>query len=80
MEYVLIWALFGVVSAVVAANKGHPWFGWFFAGVLLGPFGLILALVKPPRGKLCPRCAELVKDEASVCRHCGTELEPVATG
>ena len=40
-----MWLLFGVVTAVTAANKGRNWFGWFVLGVLLGPFGLILSLV-----------------------------------
>ena len=29
--------------------------------------------------KQCPRCAERVKKEAKICRHCGYEFEPVGT-
>jgi len=43
MEILLIWLLFGIVSAVVASNKGRSGCGWFALGVLLGPFGFILA-------------------------------------
>lgn len=45
MEFLLLWLLFGIVSAVVATNKGRSGCGWFALGVLLGPFGFILALV-----------------------------------
>jgi len=90
MEIAFIgWLLFGIVSAVVAQKKGRSGCGWFAAGVLLGPFGLILAfVVEPDRKRLdaaalgsgtvkkCPFCAELVKFEAKVCRFCGRDLPP----
>jgi hypothetical protein len=45
MAILITWILFGVVTAVVASNKGRDGCGWFLLGVLLGPFGFILSLV-----------------------------------
>lgn len=45
----LIWLLFGLASAMAASSRGRSGCGWFVLGVLLGPFGLIFALLSKPQ-------------------------------
>jgi hypothetical protein len=90
MEFLLVfWLLFGIVTAVVMQNKGRSGCGGFALGFLLGPIGLIIALVlsadhreleksELQSGKMrkCPHCAELIRPEANKCRFCGSNVPP----
>ena len=80
----------GITAGIVASNKGRSVAGWCFLGVALGPIGVLMAIVvsrneaeiesraiRFGKGRKCPSCAELVKPEATVCKHCGGALEPV---
>ena len=47
MGWVIFWVLCGVASAIIGGNKGRPGFAWFLFGCLVGPFGILLALMVP---------------------------------
>lgn len=84
MEYLLLWIGCGIVSAMIANSKGNSGCGWFAIGVLLGPIGLLMAFFtsdneleknfRKGNTKKCPYCAEFVKEEARICKHCGRRL------
>lgn len=84
---IFILAMCGIGAAIVASNKGRSGFGWLLIGFLLGPIGFILSLVVSKNtavleesavlsgeSRKCPYCAELVKTEAKICKHCGKDL------
>ena len=84
MAFVLIWICLGVVGAMISGNKGNSGCGGFILGALLGPIGLLMAFFssdneeakqrKSGNTKKCPYCAEYVKPDAIVCKHCGRQL------
>lgn len=66
----------GFIPAVIAERKGSKnlFLWWFFGAALLIvalPFALLL---DDGTVKKCPRCAEMVKRAAQVCRFCGVSL------
>lgn len=47
MEYLIIWVLFGVASAVLAKDKGRSRPLWFILGLLIGPFAILIQVFLP---------------------------------
>lgn len=85
MELIIFWLIMGGVVAIVANSKGKSALAWFFYGALIWPIALVHIIVTkteaptPAAGEAkCPHCAETVKAEAKVCKHCGRDLPGVA--
>ncbi len=57
MEFLLIACGLGVVTAVVAANKGRNAFGWFIFGTLMAIVALPMVLILPANQKQVERKA-----------------------
>ena len=79
MGGILIWLVFGALIGYLAASKRRwsPVAG-VLGGALLGLLSPLLFLVssttRSDKTKVCPHCAELVKEAANVCKHCGRPL------
>tara|TARA_R110002073_G_scaffold101066_1_gene229832 strand:+ start:45 stop:896 length:852 start_codon:yes stop_codon:yes gene_type:complete len=92
MIYLLVALFLGLVPAAIAHSKGENFFLWWAYGaafwIIAFPHSL---LMKPNQAALetkalraghkkCPDCAELIREEAVICRHCGREFaEKLAT-
>ena len=77
--YSLTWLLFGaLIGYAAASNRGWSPVGGIIGGALLGILSPLLFFVsgvtRSDKSKLCPQCAERVKFEARICKHCGNNL------
>jgi hypothetical protein len=78
----LLWIV-GLIPGFIAYKKGRNFLNWWMYGHLLFivafPHALLLketedSLINRGVLKKCSYCAEIVKKEAKVCKHCGNQL------
>jgi hypothetical protein len=85
---ILIWTIIlGIIPALIAHNKGKPFLLWWAYGALLFIVALPHSIItKADREylerqqiadgmKKCPYCAEMIKNDAVICKHCGQQVE-----
>ncbi len=79
MGYLFLWLLMGLITAFIAQSKGRSGCLFFLLGFLLGPIGIIIALImpgSPPPRKLkkCPSCGAMIPEDALKCPRCGHDF------
>ena len=91
LSAIFLWFSLSLLAGYIANNKGHSFTSYFILLLLLSPvIGLIASIVsstntqgieqeklKTGESKRCPYCAELVKAQALICKHCGKDVEDV---
>jgi hypothetical protein len=90
--FLLCWLFAGWAIESWAREWGYPSWPYFLVSLFLspvlpafvllfkGPHPLLVEAKQLAQGKLkvCTRCAEAIRHEASLCKFCGSEQEPGA--
>lgn len=74
--YIFIWIMCGIAAMVIYRNKGRSGALALVAGLIFGPFGVLLALLTPgppppPRPRICTKCQKVSQFDSTICPKCG---------
>lgn len=76
LEFIFFYLLFATLVGVYADKKQLGGFKYLTLSIILSPLfvGLWVLMTDPGGMKKCGKCAELVKQEAKICKHCRSTL------
>ena len=84
--FLVVGSVLGLIPAAIAQGKGESFGAWWIYGALLFivalPHGLLMESSTAAAdqraidegGRKCPFCAEMIRAEAIVCKHCGRDV------
>ena len=87
MVYIVVALFLGLSTAAIAHSKGRSFFLWWLYGmaffILALPHALLIKVDQDSldaKGinqgqRICPHCAELIREKANVCRFCGRDVK-----
>jgi DNA-directed RNA polymerase subunit RPC12/RpoP len=76
----LAWLACGLVAAAIGSRKGEGCLG-FVCGLLLGPLGVVVAVLSKGNRVECPYCYEQINRKARICPFCRSAVgkgKPIA--
>lgn len=73
MEIVFLWFVCALISAAIGSRKGETGSA-FVIGLILGPLGILFALLSSGNRRPCPQCQERIDKKATTCPFCRTQL------
>src|SRR6266702_863413 len=74
VEWFIFWLIINAVVGFLIGQQKNDVATAIVLSILLGPIGWLIAALSSGNLPKCPHCAEFVKPEATVCRHCGKDL------
>ncbi len=74
---VSLWILCGIIAVMMATSKGEKNLLPLLSSIILGPFGIVLAVRRKKVKMLCPYCDDSVDVDRDACSLCGLKIEEI---
>lgn len=77
VEAIIAVIIFACIGYAIGRRKKRGADAAWISG-LLGPLGIVIAILMEDRRRRCPACREPIADDATACPHCRKDLPDIA--